>query len=169
MRKFVLLLCLVFVGCDAEKVARLEKQNEELKAALKKSETTADYDEKARCSKDARTWFNENWAATGRDKDTMLLDFTNHFQKKSNRCFILVEYHYRTPLTSGSGEAWTNSINLYDVSENNAYGAFSMNHFTYWKPPPITTSEELLSCKVEGTECKTIEEFNRLVQTYMSD
>ena len=71
---------ILFIGvmgaCDSsERIARLEKQNQALQAEISKSSTTADYDLQAKCSKDAREWFNENWS---RDKDTILLDFTNH-------------------------------------------------------------------------------------------
>ena len=43
------------------------------------------------CARDAGTWFKDTWS---RDKDTILLDYANHYNKKSNQRFILVEYHY---------------------------------------------------------------------------
>src|ERR1019366_3368203 len=81
---------LAAIGCDtSERIARLEKQNQELQTELKNRNATADYDLQAKCSKDARIWFNENWS---RDKDTILLDFSNHYNKSLNKCFIVVEY-----------------------------------------------------------------------------
>ena len=78
---------LIAVGCGQdEKIASLGKQNQELKAEVDKSHATADYDLQAKCSKDAKTWFNENWT---RDKDTVLLNFANHYNRSLNMCFIL--------------------------------------------------------------------------------
>ena len=52
-------LSLVFlaldVGCDiSDRIARLEKQSQDLQAEVTKSRAAADYDLKAKCSKDAR-------------------------------------------------------------------------------------------------------------------
>jgi hypothetical protein len=100
-------------GCDTgERIARLEKQNEELKAEIKKNQAAADFDLQAKCAKDARAWFNETWS---RDKNTILLDYTNHYHRASNKCYILVEYHYSWGDKSGS---WVNDMILYDVYEN---------------------------------------------------
>src|ERR1700682_3437330 len=97
MSRFLLLLAaavlLATTGCDnSDRIARLEKQNQELLAEVKKGQASADYDLQAKCSRDARAWFNETWS---RDRDTILLDFSNHYNKKENKCFIFVEYHYQ--------------------------------------------------------------------------
>src|SRR5712671_5178525 len=117
MPKFLLLvgpaILLVATSCEtSERISRLEKQNQELQTEVTKSQATADYDLQAKCSKDARAWFNENWGV--RDKDTILLDFTNHYNKNQNKCYILIEFHYSTD-QQGS---WTNSMSLWDVYEN---------------------------------------------------
>jgi hypothetical protein len=36
-----------------------------------------------------------NWAGS-RDKNTILLDFRNHYNKKENKCFGFVEWHYHS-------------------------------------------------------------------------
>jgi hypothetical protein len=98
MLKFVATTGLVLVlsaalGCDhGERIGRLEKQNEELKAELKKNQAAADLDLQAKCSKDARAWLKENYSGGG---NTILFDFTNHYNKALNKCFSLEERHYR--------------------------------------------------------------------------
>jgi hypothetical protein len=93
LRYAFLVLALVLSGCDTrERISRLERQSADLKAEVEKNQmTAANYDFQARCARDAKTWFDENWS---RDKTTMLLTYSNHYQKRSNKCFILVEFHY---------------------------------------------------------------------------
>jgi hypothetical protein len=154
------------MGCNNdERVRNLEKQTEELKAAVNKNSAALDYDLQAKCSRDARVWFNENWS---RDKDTVLLDFTNHYNKKLNKCFIVVEYHYNSNFAGTGGGSWTNDMELSDVYENSKYGRFGENHYTYWKPT-VTSSSEVISCELLDQKCKTIEEFNGLLRPYMND
>jgi hypothetical protein len=121
---------LLLSGCDHEdRIARLEKQGKETKDAQSDKDRVADYDLQAKCSKDGQEWFNVNWAGS-RDKDTALLDYRNHYNKKENKCFVLVEYHYNSKLAGPGGTSWTNLMSLWDVYENSQYGDF----------PRITTS-----------------------------
>jgi hypothetical protein len=160
-------LAVSFVACDtSDRLARLEKQNQELQAQVQKGNAAADLDLQAKCSRDARAWFTENWLP--RDKDTILLDFTNHYNKKLNKCFILVEYHYDSKFAGAGGTSWTNDMLLTDVYENSKYGRFDENHYTYWKPT-VTTNDEVISCELLDQKCKTIEEFNGLLRPYMND
>ena len=156
----VVLFMMVACGQD-ERIANLEKQNQELKAEMEKGRATADYDLQAKCSKDARAWFNENWS---RDKDTVMLDFSNHYNKSQNKCFILVEFHYSID-TNGS---WANNMTLWDVYENSKFGAFTEYHTIYFKPV-ASTSDRVITCELFAQKCKTGNEFNGLVQPYLSN
>ena len=157
-------LLLVLTGCDErERLSRLEKQNQDLQAELGKQRVTTDYDLQSKCSRDAKTWFNENWG-TG-DKNTMLLNYSNHYNKTMNKCFIIVEYHYSV---GESSSLWTNDITLWDVYENVQYGTFVQNHSVTYKPE-VKTEELLISCEVYGTKCKGIEDFNNLVRPYLNN
>ena len=158
----VLLLMLMFAGCDS---GRLEKQNAELKAQIAKDTVARDFDLQAKCSKDARVWFNVNWQ---RDKDTVLLDFSNHYNAQNNKCFIFVEYHYNSRMADAGGSSWTNDMNVWDVYENAKYADFTENHFTYYKPT-IHVGDEVITCDVQGTKCKTANEFNNLIRPYMNN
>jgi hypothetical protein len=169
MRKIFLriILCAVLVpvmGCDIDKMNRLEKQNEELKAEIKKKDTMTDYDLQAKCSRDAKSWFNENWASSRNEKQTILLDFTNHYNKASNKCFILVEYHY----SMDKNGSWTNDMTLWDVYENSKYANFGKNTMIYFKPQ-YHSEESVFMCDVLDAKCKTIDQFNDLVRPYMNN
>ena len=54
--------CLIASGCDTERLNKLEKENADLKSKLDRQSAVVNYDLQAKCSKDARAWFNENWS-----------------------------------------------------------------------------------------------------------
>jgi ribosomal protein S13 len=64
---------IVATGCDnGERISRLEKQNQELQAEIKKRDAVAEYDLQAKCSKDARGWFKSRSASLRRTLQTGL-------------------------------------------------------------------------------------------------
>jgi hypothetical protein len=155
-------LLLLSFGCgDRDRVGRLEKQVQELQNDTKKQQVSTLYDLQSRCSRDAKVWFNDNW---NRDKETKLLDYTNHYNSAQNKCFILVEYHY----SLADGSSWVMDMSLTDVYENDRYGNVSVTHTIHFKPV-VETQEVVGSCVVVGTKCKDVDEFNRLVRPYMTN
>lgn len=159
------LTVIALTGCDTERLNKLEKENTDLKAKINKTDVARDFDLQAKCGKDARIWFNENWS---RDKDTILLDFTDHYNAKQNKCFILVEYHYNSKLADTRGTSWTNDMVLYDVYENAKYGEFGENHYTYFKPE-IRNGDEVIICEMLEQKCKIMDEFKKLLGPYLND
>lgn len=157
-------LLLMGTGCDFDqRISHLEKQTQELQAKVVKESTVAEYDLQAKCSRDARTWFSENWSSA-RDKSTTLLDYTNHYHKNLNKCFILVEYHYSVDASS----SWMNDMTLWDVYENSKYGNFAESHTIRFKPT-VDSHDEVITCELLGKKCKTIEEFNNFTRSYLND
>jgi hypothetical protein len=151
---------LLLLGCDLDKSAKLEKQVKDLQA----KQAAEEYDLRGKCSRDAKAWFQENWGS--RDKDTILLTETNHYNKRLNKCFVLVEYHFNY---QGQG-AWVNDMSMWDVQENSKYADFMEFH-------GAVTLESLKSgdrdridtCVVYGTHCASLQDFNRLTTQYMND
>lgn len=164
--RFFVAVCtlLLVVGCDngAERITRLEKENQELKAEVNKHNTALEYDLQAKCSKDAKQWFVENWGRP--DKDTVLLTQTNHYNKDRNKCFVVVEYHYYF----GKNGSWTNHLELWDVYENSQYGDVSEMHRVELTPE-YKVGENLIRCEVYGKKCSTLAEFNTAVRPFMSN
>jgi len=154
--------CLM-LGCDADRMSKLEKDNSELKAKLEKKSTAENFEFQATCSKAARTWFNQNWE---RDKDTILLDFSNHYDAKLNKCFILVEYHYT--INSTGSYTWTNHQDLSDVYENAKYAEFVEMHYTF-SDPQLSNRDQVITCEVQGQKCKSSDEFYGLIRTFLND
>jgi hypothetical protein len=143
----------------------LKKANQETKAEIEKIRTarsaTADYDLQAKCSKDAKTLFTEGWS---RDKDTVLLDYSNHYNKAQNKCFFSVEYHFH----SGQDGSWTNDMSLWDVYENVKYGFFFETHKVVLKPE-YHVIDSVGGCEFLDKKCKTIIEFNGFIGPYLND
>src|ERR1700727_1379324 len=159
----IVLIALVISGCDSDRIGRLEQQNQELQDQLKKQQTTASLDVQSKCSHDAKIWFSENW--NRRDKDTVLLDFTNHYNKEMNKCFIVVQYHYSFGATQGT---WMNDMTLWDVYENAKYAQFSESHVM--AKDFMSVKEDIITCDPpSGNKCKSIEEFNNSLTSYMNN
>jgi hypothetical protein len=152
---------LVVGGCDdPQQTARLQKENAELKAQLNEKNVTRNYDLQTRCSKDAKVWFNQSYS---RDKDTMMLDFSNHYNTASNQCLILIEYHF----SNRSGRSWLNNMSLYNVYENARYGNYLEEHvigFDHDDP-----KDKLITCDMFDEKCTSLDQFNKFVQPYMSN
>lgn len=156
-------------GCDTpDRVSRLERENKDLQAQIARVNATADYDLKAKCSKDARAWFNMNWGGN-KDEDTILLDFTNHYNKKENRCFVFVEYHYNSHLAGNGGSSWTNHLSLWDVYENLQYADFAETSYSYPQATDNNDRKEVGTCEVFGQKCKSADEFNNLSRHFVVD
>lgn len=109
---------LLLAGCEtSQRLDALEKQSKELQGQLDRGRNASDYDLQSKCAKEAKQWFNENWVS---DKSTILLTYSDHYNKRLNKCFIFVEFHSWL----GSSTIWANNMNLWDVQENSKYGEF---------------------------------------------
>ena len=160
----LLVMLLLVIGCDTgERLNRLEKENADLKAAVEKDQAARDFDLQAKCAKDAKTWFSENFPP---DKSTILLDYTDHYSKSINACFIEVEHHTNDNTFNPKANAWGNSISLWNVYENTQYGSFMESHFTDFKNPP---HDEVIECTVTGQKCTSLDQFNSLASHYLSN
>ena len=147
---------LLLFGCNEDRLAKLEKQNQELQTQMKEirnHNSVAEYDLQAKCAHDSKVFFNENWRS---DRKTILLDYSDHYSRSQNKCFLLVEDHYQY-----SNNWWANMMSLWDIYENTKYGEINVNHYTDFKPE-FASREEVNSCKVWGKKCSTVDEFNDL-------
>jgi len=164
-RTAALLLCLLLViGCDTgERISRLEKQTADLKAEVDRDQAARDFDLQAKCAKDARVWFIENWQ---RDKDTLFLDYEDHYSKSLSSCFIDVELHTQEDTGKTGNDAWNNDISLWNVYENSKYGQFFEDHFTDFKHPP---TDNVTECDVAQQKCTSPAQFNSLASRYMAN
>ena len=85
--------------------------------------------------------------------------YTNHYNRKLNKCFILVTETVYNPkeIRKELGVSSTYKT-LDDINENKPYGFF-------WK----LSNGALMSCEVLGKNCKSEAQWDALVKPYMEE
>ena len=163
---FGIVAALLFTaGCDrSERLTKLEKQNAELQAKLTNRNQAADFDLQSKCAAAAKAYFNEEWSSN--DPDTILLEYQNHYNKSSGKCFIVVEFHYKSKTFNKDG-SWFGHIKLYDALEKSDYGELTESHEPRLEDRKMT--EVLLTCQVYGQDCASSKEFLRRIKPYLND
>ena len=159
MRYWSLTVVFLVVGCNADRLAKLEAQNEELKAQLKQQQTAANLDLQGKCAKQA----GEAFKVQGYEKE-QYANYTNHYNAKLNKCFIKIE---SMDTKTAKGTFFTNKV-VMDAFEGKGYAEYmwmSDKVKKYWDVPPKL-------CKVtvpsgEEKVCKSSEEFDELLKPYM--
>jgi len=160
MKRIASILCLVLTGiagCDADRVAKLEKDNVELKARVDQQKAALEYDLQAKCAKDAKEWFRDNYPP---DKDTVTLIYIDHYNRKLNTCFIRAAFQFR--LFDGS-TSWHTTI--WNVYENSQYADISENHDFKNKEHP----DQVNSCEVQGQKCTNRQQFDQMTNSLLHD
>jgi hypothetical protein len=94
----------------------------------------------------------------------MLLDYSNHYNKAQNKCYIFIEHHFN----SLTGAGWENGMSLWDVQKNLKYAEYLSHHFID-KSNDSKAAEDVYECNVYGSKCKDADEFNRLIHPYLND
>ncbi|MBI4201069.1 MAG: hypothetical protein HY531_02120 [Chloroflexi bacterium] len=168
-RWLIITFVLLGAGCNQDRIARLEKQNQELQAQLKKQQAdlqeAADLDLQAKCAKQAREQFRDDAVIKGWAKEPMG-GFTNHYSKKLKRCFMRVE----NTTMIGSDVIGAHRY-VFDAFEGKLYGEYS----SYVGKTDIgKKGGEVapVSCKVTSPSgevifCHSYGEFEELTKPYM--
>lgn len=158
---FAVCICVISVamaGCDADKIARLEKQNHELEAQIQKQQAAATFDLQERCAEQSRKTFND---LGFKAKD--LASYENHYNEKLNKCFI--EIRNSTPSSDGRMVV---SRNVSDALEGKVFGEYiwqSDKVKKYWEVAPLMCKVTLPSR--EDRLCKSEDEFKELLKPYL--
>jgi outer membrane murein-binding lipoprotein Lpp len=155
--KTLVLSVLLLLGCssqeDKDRISELEKQTKELKEQTDHLNHTATLSEQAKCAKDARDWYIDNWR---RDPGTTLLTYSNHLQASSNKCFIFVQHNYwLDPVTSKNLMRVASFYNIYDNIEVGAAN--------YLEDKAIKDNKALVGCTLKGEEQKRDKTFQECV------
>lgn len=131
-------------GCDTRRTSASKKENQAVQI----------YDLESKCAKDAKDYFSANWRT---DDTTAGLDYTNHYNRALNKCFVLV----RRQTFINPKEEWNRDVTLADVHERVNYGEFLENH--------AGTSTRLAACAVGGASCAAEQDFETRIKPYMTD
>jgi hypothetical protein len=137
-----------------------QRQIHELNAKIEAKAKTASLEFQEKCSKQA--W--ETYAENGWKKEPMA-SFTNHYNDKMNKCFVLVQN--TTQSKPFNGTFFTNKI-LFDAFEGKSYGEYDWRSDKvkkYWEVAPFNCKGTLLSG--EEKFCHSSDEFDDIVKLYM--
>jgi hypothetical protein len=159
--RYVCFLSLFAIGCNSDRLAKLEKENQELQAQVKRQQMATSLDLQAKCGRDAKEFFERGFPP---DRTTIMLHHRNHYNSSLNKCFVLVENHYRQ--AGSKTGSWYNNIALYDVYENSSYGKMSEWHEI---APDYTDNLHMFDCEVNGKKCTSTEEFSRAANLFMEN
>lgn len=158
------LLCSValLAGCNADKIAQLERENMELRSKF----TVMELQDK--CSKQALLEFKEGgWDKHEYQADNKMASFTNHYNVTLNKCFMEVDYRDSTEVTQdGVMRVWNREI--LDAYERKDYAEFTLMP----RPGKSRWETDPTDChivKADGTMQwrKSEEEFNQLIKQLM--
>lgn len=151
-------LATVVAGCNNDRVARLESDVRALKQDVSQFRKVNALELQSKCATDSKAWFRENWE---RDKETMLLDYSAHYNPASNKCFI--EVYYNWSLGTARSTVLNQSTTLSNVYENSQYGRLALRETIGDFPTP----RKITDCWVVGTKCTTVEEYRSLATKLM--
>jgi hypothetical protein len=107
------------------------------------------------CGKRSNEFFNKEYGnGTIKTKDgTTTSYYTNHYNKKQNKCLLLLKSAY---ILNDKKKGNKYSENLLDIDENQEYGYF------------INNGKNIV-CFVLDKECKSTEGWDLLVKPYMEE
>ena len=137
-------LCLV-VGCNKDKIERLEAENRELVAKL----AAANLDLQDKCSKQARVRF------ASLSSSQAIATFTNHYNAKLNKCFALVN---QLQFTGGKMSMVGNVL-------VDAYEGKEFAHYV-WHDGNVTRCDMV---GIDGKACTSLEQFKKIIKPYMEE
>jgi hypothetical protein len=137
-----------------------QRQIKDLSAKIEPRSKSASLELQEACSKQARQEFESN----GWKREQFAL-FTNHYNEKMNKCFIMIEN--TTEVKPRDGTLFTSKI-LYDAFEGKSYGEYNWRSDKvkkFWEVPPFNCKGTLLSGEEEV--CHSSDEFDEIVKLYM--
>ena len=117
-----------------------------------------DYELQERCGKRSEEWFKSKYGDgfSRSDDGNMRSHYKNHYNKKQNKCFILINNNFvDTNKKNNKDQSFTDKF-LYDVNENGYYGSY-MNMV------------EGSDCIFLEKKCKSEKEWDLLVKPYMEE
>ena len=161
---FGLLVAMCVLGwilrVESRDVVDQQRQIRELNAKIEEKSKVASLDLQAACSKQARFEYDENgW------RKEQFASFTNHYNERLNKCFMLVEN--TSEAKPRDGTFFTTMI-LSDAFEGRVYGQFdwkSDKAKKYWEVKPFDCKVTLPSG--EEKACQSADEFRDLAKAFM--
>ena len=120
-----------------------------------------EYELQDRCGKRVEERFKKEYGnGIVSNKDgTMMVNYTNHYNRKLNKCFVLVAgMSIPKDKETKDKQGFSTDKTLWDINENKQYGGF----FKF-------SEGGLMQCEVLGKHCNSESEWDALVKPYMEE
>jgi 5'-3' exonuclease len=117
------------------------------------------YELQEKCGKICNEMFQKEYGKSGVKSDktgTMMSNYSNHYNTKLNRCFILLT---TTSIPKGKENNPLVMKNLFDINENKEFGYLYKSH----------NNAVPLGCNVGNKPCKSEAEFEAMIKPYMEE
>ncbi len=168
---------LPLAGCEKQNPV---KEQAPLPQPATPTETSLrEYELRERCGSYCTDFFHKTYREKMRNQSenfTTQSDYTSHYNRKMNRCYMLVKSKSTSVKNIGSVVL---SEHLVDAHENHILGAFTMSvrdSFTDIEKnrtlgeATLSGREHILSeCRLLDTRCKSRGEWEKLIQPYMEE
>ena len=118
------------------------------------------YEMQEKCAHDARDWYKHWYEDAPKAPGTeMLNDYTNHYNTKFNRCFVLVHSMMSVRNNKTDKSSASQQSLLADVLENREVGSYFM----------FLDSSRLMQCQLAEQQCTSTSAWDTLAEPYMED
>ena len=120
-----------------------------------------EYELQERCGKRAEEVFKREFGnGISNTKDSQSMSgYENHFNKKLNKCFVLLRTTIFTHKTKKEGATTSSDIVLYDINENKQYGTFFKTR----------NDDKTVICSVSEKICHSESEWDAQIKPYMNE
>ncbi len=154
MKKLFLSILIVFfttlfmslVGCNNQNIIKEQSSLSELQE---------------QCMKRSKEYFNKeygNGIINGENGERLISNYTNHYNKKLNKCYILITSTEFTRNMENKIESIRIKM-LFELNENKGYGSLIQ----------FENNNKPINCRILEKYCKSEKEWDLLVKPYMED
>jgi hypothetical protein len=162
-RYMIVALALSQVACDSERLKKLERENQDLRARL----AISDLNLQEKCSRDAKSYFKEHWFA---DENRVGINYSIHYSRKLGKCFI--EVSITETLAVGGEDVTDASVAVQDVyGGSNAVGRFEYESRISSDGKtlrPLKNGTGITLCFISGLpDCNSREQFDTAMGKYL--
>lgn len=147
------IVILVIVGLTAYFYNK--SRNSEAERQAQKTQLTL----QEQCADAAKKFLSEDkWGRAAEDLNSSNVNYTNHYNSKYNKCFILITERFSD--SSGTSQV------LYDVFDHKEYAGGTFGRDGLGKPSNYCYFSVSIP---NGYECKDVTDFNRFVSDYIEN
>jgi hypothetical protein len=167
---FIIVSFISLIGCNEQKPVSQSSMPEDI--------IRQEYDLRERCGSYCIDYFHKVYGDKVKKSDnyTTHSDYVSHYNKKINKCYMLVKSQSHPNKAIGS---IITTEHIIDVHENKIYGVFTISSRENVadvqknkniKEATISGKENVISeCMVLDEKCKSKEEWDKMIKPYMDE